>query len=326
MVQDAMRSLLTSWGCEVIVAGSGAQMKERIATCPVTPDLDPVRPNRLRGEENGIDVIRALQAEYNDDIPAVLITGDTGSERLREARDSGYIVLSKPVANSKLRATIGNIVNRQQRFSRGLTGSDQTRLARCVRRLGAIDDVERPEHAGDVDLDGLLRQIERVGDLLVGLAERDAAQHLGLSLGQSRRPRRRFGGRRPRRLGGRVVQHQGRHIDLALKHQTHRGEQGRGAGGFRHIAKRAGRKRLSDVARILGGGKHDDRQIGRRLPNSSMTAMPRMPGISRSRNAASRSACCVTSSRPCAASLASSTDVSGSTCLSRAVKPLRSTA
>ena len=111
MVQDAMRSLLTSWGCQVIVAGSGAEMLERIASCPVAPDLI-LCDYRLRDEENGIDVIRALQAEYNDDIPAVLITGDTASERLREARDSGFIVLSKPVANSRLRATIGNIMNK----------------------------------------------------------------------------------------------------------------------------------------------------------------------------------------------------------------------
>ena len=118
MVQDAMRSLLTSWGCQVIVAGSGAEMQERIASCAVAPDLI-LCDYRLRGEENGIDVIRALQAEFNDDIPAVLITGDTGSERLREARDSGYIVLSKPVANSKLRATIGNIMNKPQRSHAG---------------------------------------------------------------------------------------------------------------------------------------------------------------------------------------------------------------
>ena len=114
MVQDAMRSLLTSWGCQVIVAGSGAEMQLRIAACTVAPDLI-LCDYRLRGEENGIDVIRALQAEFNDEIPAVLITGDTGSDRLREARDSGYIVLSKPVANSKLRATIGNIMNNPQR-------------------------------------------------------------------------------------------------------------------------------------------------------------------------------------------------------------------
>jgi CheY-like chemotaxis protein len=113
MVQDAMQSLLTSWGFQVITAGSGLEMLEKIADCPVAPDLI-LCDYRLRDEENGIDVIRRLQAEYNDDIPAVLITGDTASERLREARDSGFIVLNKPVANSKLRATIGNVMNKHR--------------------------------------------------------------------------------------------------------------------------------------------------------------------------------------------------------------------
>jgi len=112
LVQDAMQSLLTSWGLDVIVAGSGDEMLERIASCLVAPDLI-LCDYRLRDGENGIDVIRRLQAEYNDDIPAVLITGDTSSERLREARDSGFIVLNKPVANSKLRATLGNVMSRR---------------------------------------------------------------------------------------------------------------------------------------------------------------------------------------------------------------------
>jgi signal transduction histidine kinase/CheY-like chemotaxis protein len=114
LVQDAMKSLLTSWGLDVIAAGSGDEMLERIASCLVAPDLI-LCDYRLRDGENGIDVIRRLQAEYNDDVPAVLITGDTASERLREARDSGFIVLNKPVANSKLRAALGNVMSRRQR-------------------------------------------------------------------------------------------------------------------------------------------------------------------------------------------------------------------
>ena len=86
-------------------------MLERIAACPAVPDLI-LCDYRLPGEENGIDVIRRLQAEFNEDIPAVLITGDTAPDRLQEAHDSGFVVLAKPVANSKLRATIGNLTKR----------------------------------------------------------------------------------------------------------------------------------------------------------------------------------------------------------------------
>ena len=109
-IQDAMRSLLGEWGHEVIVAGSCEQMLERVANRPQRPDLI-ICDYRLRGAENGIEVIERLQSEYNHDIPAMLVTGDTGPERLQEAQQSGHLLLHKPVARGKLRAAIGNLMS-----------------------------------------------------------------------------------------------------------------------------------------------------------------------------------------------------------------------
>jgi two-component system, sensor histidine kinase len=64
----------------------------------------------LRDGENGIAVVERLRSEYNEDIPAVLITGDTAPDRLKGAQESGFVLLHKPVANSKLRAAIGNLM------------------------------------------------------------------------------------------------------------------------------------------------------------------------------------------------------------------------
>ena len=108
-IQQAMRSLLSSWGHDVIVAGSCPEMLERIATCSVRPDLI-VCDYRLPDDENGIAVVERLRSEYNEDIPAVLITGDTAPDRLKDAQESGLVLLHKPVANSKLRAAIGNLM------------------------------------------------------------------------------------------------------------------------------------------------------------------------------------------------------------------------
>jgi signal transduction histidine kinase/CheY-like chemotaxis protein len=113
-IQRAMHSLLSSWGHEAIVAGSCAEMLERIATSPVRPDLI-ICDYRLRDGENGIAVIERLQSEYNEDIPAVLITGDTAPDRLKEAQESGLILLHKPVANGKLRAAVGNLMRPGQK-------------------------------------------------------------------------------------------------------------------------------------------------------------------------------------------------------------------
>jgi signal transduction histidine kinase/CheY-like chemotaxis protein len=110
-IREAMHSLLSSWGHEVIVGGSGDDMLAQIATVPTRPSLI-ISDYRLRGEENGISVIRRLQSEYNDDIPAMLITGDTAPDRLKEAQESGLLLLHKPIHNSKLRAAITNLLAR----------------------------------------------------------------------------------------------------------------------------------------------------------------------------------------------------------------------
>jgi signal transduction histidine kinase/CheY-like chemotaxis protein len=108
-IRDAMYSLLTGWGYSVITAGSGAEMLMRLADCPTRPDMI-ICDYRLRGEENGIEVIRQLQNECNEAIPAMLITGDTAPNRLVEAQSSGIFLLHKPVLNSRLRAVIVNLI------------------------------------------------------------------------------------------------------------------------------------------------------------------------------------------------------------------------
>jgi len=101
---EAMRSLLESWGHAVIIANSGAEMLERIVDCASRPRLI-ICDYRLQ-EENGIAVIKRLQSEFNDEIPAMLITGDTAPDRLLEARSSGFLLLHKPVSADKLQLAI----------------------------------------------------------------------------------------------------------------------------------------------------------------------------------------------------------------------------
>ena len=109
-IQEAMRSLLVGWGHQVIVAGSCEQMLERVAACDSRPDLI-ICDYRLRGDESGIAVIQRLQQEFNHDIPAMLVTGDTAPDRLQEAQASGLLLLHKPVSRGKLRAAIGNLMS-----------------------------------------------------------------------------------------------------------------------------------------------------------------------------------------------------------------------
>jgi signal transduction histidine kinase/CheY-like chemotaxis protein len=106
---EAMRSLLQSWGHTVITANSGTAMLERIVECESRPDLI-ICDYRLQ-DENGIAVIKRLQSEFNDEIPAMLITGDTAPDRLLEARSSGFLLLHKPVSADKLRLAIDTVTS-----------------------------------------------------------------------------------------------------------------------------------------------------------------------------------------------------------------------
>ena len=66
---------------------------------------------RLRDNASGIDAIERLRTEYNDEIPGMLITSDTAADRLREAQESGFLLLHKPVPNHRLRASIAHLID-----------------------------------------------------------------------------------------------------------------------------------------------------------------------------------------------------------------------
>jgi signal transduction histidine kinase/CheY-like chemotaxis protein len=108
-IQQAMSALLTGWGHRVFVAGSAQAMQAQLLDCYDRPDLI-ICDYRLRGGVTGIAAIRQLVEAYNHEIPAMLITGDTAPGRISEAHASGYLLLHKPLSNSRLRAAVGQLM------------------------------------------------------------------------------------------------------------------------------------------------------------------------------------------------------------------------
>jgi signal transduction histidine kinase/CheY-like chemotaxis protein len=109
-IQLAMSTLLTSWHHRVFVAGSVEDMLVQLADCYDKPDLI-ITDFRLRGGETGLHAIQQLYDYFNDDIPAMLITGDTAPDRINEAKAGGFLLLHKPLSNSKLRAAIARLMS-----------------------------------------------------------------------------------------------------------------------------------------------------------------------------------------------------------------------
>ena len=108
-IREALHLLLVRWGHDVLTAGSGAQMLGLLAREDARPGLI-LCDFRLPGHESGIDAIASLRAACGAPVPAILMTGDTGPERLAEAQASGLLLLHKPVAPGRLRAAVGALM------------------------------------------------------------------------------------------------------------------------------------------------------------------------------------------------------------------------
>jgi two-component system, sensor histidine kinase len=112
-ILEGMRGLLAGWQCEVAAVESQALALAAVQQAGKAPDVI-ISDYRLRDEENGIDVIRALRARFGNAIPGILVTGDTAPDRLREAEQSGFHLIHKPVRPAKLRTLLTHLVNREK--------------------------------------------------------------------------------------------------------------------------------------------------------------------------------------------------------------------
>ena len=113
-ILDGMRSLLESWRCTVVSADSGAQLVAQLQDAAEAPDLI-ISDYRLPDGETGAEVIAALREEFNSDVPALLITGDTATSVASDGDDDGdprTLLLYKPVQPARLRAAMRNLLKR----------------------------------------------------------------------------------------------------------------------------------------------------------------------------------------------------------------------
>lgn len=101
LILDAARTLLEQWRCTVISAASGAAALQQLASARQPPDVI-ICDYRLRDGETGVNVVEAIRNEFNADIPAILITGDTDPGQIRNIAASGLAVLHKPLRDDEL--------------------------------------------------------------------------------------------------------------------------------------------------------------------------------------------------------------------------------
>ena len=101
LILDAAQTLLEQWECTVIAATSGSAALKQLASSERPPDV-LICDYRLRDDETGIAVVNAVRNEFNADIPALLLTGDTDPDQIRKITASGLAVLHKPLREDEL--------------------------------------------------------------------------------------------------------------------------------------------------------------------------------------------------------------------------------
>ncbi|WP_051340872.1 MASE3 domain-containing protein [Azospirillum halopraeferens] len=105
IVLAAMASMLESWGFRVLPAATPDAALAAVAAAGRAPDV-VISDYRLGGGRTGVDLIREVRAACGVAVPSILLTGDTGPDRLVEAQRSGFDVLHKPVTPAQLRAVV----------------------------------------------------------------------------------------------------------------------------------------------------------------------------------------------------------------------------
>ena len=106
--RDALRGLLTDWGLKVRVAEDAdaalSGVEGALAPALVISDY------RLGKGETGIAAIARLRRNWGENLPAMLISGDTSPENVAAMVASGLPVLHKPVRPAKLRALLQTLL------------------------------------------------------------------------------------------------------------------------------------------------------------------------------------------------------------------------
>ena len=106
-VLSGMAQLLRSWGCEVTTSST---IEQALLLAPIHAPQVLISDYRLRSQTTGAQAIAKVRGVLKTAVPALLITGDTAPERLREALSVGVPLLHKPMTPDQLHKAMTNLL------------------------------------------------------------------------------------------------------------------------------------------------------------------------------------------------------------------------
>jgi len=109
-VRAGIASLLRSWHCHVVTAEGTEAALAKLRTNGAPPQVI-VADYHLAGGDHGIRAVAAVRDHYGTPTPALVMSSDRAPGLRAEAHAVGAMFLKKPVAPSKLRATLNYLLN-----------------------------------------------------------------------------------------------------------------------------------------------------------------------------------------------------------------------
>ncbi|MCB1837910.1 MAG: response regulator, partial [Alcanivoracaceae bacterium] len=99
-------AVLQGFGCDVLSA-TGLEDARRVLAGKAPPDI--VLVDYQLDDEDGFDVIDALDADWDEVVPAVLMTADRRAEIRERALEQGLAFLQKPITDTALREMLESL-------------------------------------------------------------------------------------------------------------------------------------------------------------------------------------------------------------------------
>jgi len=106
--------LLKGWGCSVLTSTSVEGALKKVNN---TDRLDcMIIDYDLKGNRNGIDIVKAVEKNCTSTVPTLIITGNTTSAPINVAKNNNYTIFLKPVKPAKIRCFLQHVVAQKKRL------------------------------------------------------------------------------------------------------------------------------------------------------------------------------------------------------------------
>lgn len=106
MVLMGLQMILETWGMNVLPAGDMAEVLDRLTHR--RPDLI-LSDLRLREGLTGFEVVERVRGMLGAELPAIILTGETGKGDLAEGERRRITFLHKPIQAESLRQAIAKV-------------------------------------------------------------------------------------------------------------------------------------------------------------------------------------------------------------------------